>query len=255
MQAPTNIASLQGKVALVTGGTSGIGRAAAVALAAAGAKVVIGARRQAEGQTLVDEVTAAGGEAAFQATDVTDTEQIASLVSLAVERFGGLDVAFLNAGIEGAGLVPMMEESEQDLRRILEVNFFGVWNSMRAVVPALLERGGGSIISTTSIAGQKGFGAFSSYAASKFAVEGLSRSVAAELAESGVRVNTIAPGPIDTAMLERTTGGDSSMFTSYVPMQRAGTSEEVAALVTFLASDGASYITGHTLRVDGGMLA
>jgi len=251
----SNTKNLEGKVALITGGTSGIGRGAAIALAQAGAGVVIGARREAEGAALVKEIEAADGRAVFLKTDVTDAAQVSALVDAATREFGGLDIAFNNAGIEGAGLLPLVEESEENVRNVMEVNFFGVWNSMKAEVPALIARGGGVIINTTSVAGLKGFGMFSSYVASKFAVEGLSRSIAQEVAGAGIRINTIAPGPIDTELLDRATGSDHSMFTQHVPMQRAGTVEEVAGLVRLLASDDAAYVTGHTLRVDGGMLS
>jgi NAD(P)-dependent dehydrogenase (short-subunit alcohol dehydrogenase family) len=215
--------SLRNKVALITGGTSGIGRAAAITLAKAGAAVVIGARREAEGAALVKEIEACDGRAVFLKTDVTDKAQVAALVAKAVDEFGGLDIAFNNAGIEGDGLRPLSAETEDNLRQIMEVNFFGVWNSMKAELPAMTARGGGVIINTTSVAGLKGFGMFSSYAASKFAVEGLSRSIAQEVAGSGIRINTIAPGPIDTPLLDRSTGDDHTMFTQHVPMQRAGT--------------------------------
>lgn len=247
--------SLDNKVALITGGTSGIGRAAAIALAQAGAAVVIGARRESEGAALVKEIKAQDGRAVFLKTDVTDAGQVAALVDTAVREFGGLDIAFNNAGIEGAGLVPLAGETEESLRNVMEVNFFGVWNSMKAELPALTARGGGVIINTTSVAGLKGFGMFSSYAASKFAVEGLSRSVAQEVAGAGIRINTIAPGPIDTPLLDRTTNNDHSMFTSHVPLERTGTVDEVAGLVRFLASEEAAYVTGHSLRVDGGMMS
>ncbi|MBL4771060.1 MAG: glucose 1-dehydrogenase [Planctomycetes bacterium] len=254
-QATNQTLPLQNKVALITGGTSGIGRATALLLAESGASVVIGARRAAEGADLVKEIESKGGRALFQTTDVTEAKQLNSLVDIAVKTYGGLDIAFNNAGFVGEGLLPLVEETEENLRNIMDVNFFGVWNAMKAEVPALTDRGGGVIINTTSVAGVKGFAMFSSYVSSKFAVEGLSRSIAQEVAELGIRINTIAPGPIDTDLLDQVTNGDQSMFTQYVPMQRAGTPEEVAKLVRFLASDDASYVTGHTLRADGGMMS
>lgn len=251
----SNHPSLDNKVALVTGGTSGIGRAAAIALAEAGASVAVGARRQPEGQDLVREIESKGGRAFFQKTDVTEAAQVAALVEKAVAEFGGLDIAFNNAGTEGGRMIPLVQETEENLRRIMEVNFFGVWYSMRAEIPALMERGGGVIINTSSAAGVRGFGTFSSYVSSKFAIEGLTRSVAQEVAGFGIRVNSIAPGAIDTAMLDRVTGGDHTLFNKIAPMQRDGTVDEVASVVTFLASDSSSYITGHTLSVDGGMMS
>ncbi|MEM7351888.1 MAG: glucose 1-dehydrogenase [Acidobacteriota bacterium] len=247
--------TFSGQVAVVTGGNSGIGREAALALAERGTALVIGARREDRGQAVVDEIRAKGGEAIFVKTDVTKKEDVEALVAAAVSKFGGLDIAFNNAGIEGAALAPLVEESEENARKVMEVNFFGLWHAMRAEIPELAKRGGGSIINTTSVAGLRGFAAFSSYVASKFAVEGLTRSVAQEVAPLGIRVNTIAPGPIDTDLLDRATGGDPSGFTQMVPLQRAGTTEEVAAWVTFLASPQATYVTGQSLRVDGGMLA
>ena len=247
--------NLEGKVALITGASSGIGRATALALASSGARLVLGARREAEGRAVAEEIQSAGGEARFRRTDVTSPADLSDLVGFAVESFGGLDIAFNNAGTAGAGLAPLTEEREDNLRRIMEVNFFALWNAMRSEIPAMVERGGGAIVNTTSVAGLKGFGFFSSYVASKFAVEGLTRSAAAELAPSNIRVNSVAPGPVDTAMLHDVTGGNLQMFTDHVPMGRAASPEEVANLVAFLVSDQASYVNGHALRVDGGMLA
>jgi len=246
---------LNNKVALITGGSSGIGAATAYSFAKAGAAVMIGARRETEGQAVVEQIRAAGGQAHFLATDVTDAGQVKALVAATEKQFGGLDIAFNNAGTEGAGLFPMVEETEANLRSVMEVNFFGLWYSMQAELPALEKRGGGVIINTSSVAGLRGFPAFSSYVSSKFAVEGLTRSVAQEAASLGIRVNAVNPGPIDTDLIHRATGGDPSGFTDMVPMQRLGTVEEVAELVTFLASDKGSFISGSSIRVDGAMLS
>ncbi len=245
---------LDGKVAVITGGSSGIGKATALAFAREGAKVAIGARRESEGEAVAQEIRDAGGEAIFVKTDVTDPAQIEALVQAAVDAYGQLDIAFNNAGTEGDHLWPIVEDNEKNIRTIFDVNVLGVWHSMRAQMPHLVERGG-TIINNSSVAGRRGFGAFSAYVASKYAVEGLSRSVAQELATSNVRVNTVAPGPIDTALLDRATGGDASGFVGMVPMGRTGQPEEVAAAVVFLASDAASYVTGQSIAVDGGMLA
>jgi NAD(P)-dependent dehydrogenase (short-subunit alcohol dehydrogenase family) len=246
--------TLQNKVALITGASSGIGEAAAIALANAGAAVVLGARREDKLADLAKRITDAGGQAAYHKTDVTDAAQVQALVNLATTEFGGLDIAFNNAGIEGSGLYPITEDTEANFDQIHDINVKGVWHALRAEIPAIVARGGGSIINTTSVAGRKGFAGFSSYVASKFAVEGITQSVAAELAETGIRVNTVAPGPIETSMLDRITAGDHSIFANMTPMKRAGRADEIAQTVLFLASDASSYITGQSLAADGGML-
>ncbi len=245
---------LDGKVALVTGATSGIGKATAIALADAGASVVLGARRAQEGEAVAKQIRDVGGKAIFKQTDVANLAQVEALVQAAIDEFGRLDIAFNNAGVEGTGLQPIVEDTEENLDTILDINVKGVWRAMRAEIRAMGSRGG-SIINTTSVAGIKGIANFATYSASKFAVEGLSRSVAQETAEAGIRVNTVAPGPIETAMLDRATGGDLSAFEEWVPLKRVGSVDEIARAVVFLASDDAAFITGHSLSVDGGMSA
>ncbi len=245
---------LQGKVAIVTGASSGIGEATAIALAEAGAKVVLGARRSAELERVAGLIKEAGGEAVFRATDVTKSADTDALVRLAQESFGGVDILFNNAGVEGK-LAPIADESDDNYDHVFGINVKGMFTTMRSVIPAMKERGGGSIINNSSVAGRRGFASFSTYVASKHAVEGYSKSGAAELGEFNIRVNTVAPGPIETRMLDDITGGDHGMFTEGLPIKRAGTPQEVAGAVVYLASDAASYVSGQTLGVDGGMTA
>lgn len=246
--------SLKGKVAVITGASSGIGEAAAVALAAAGANLVLGARRQEELERVKALAEAEGVKVEILKTDVTDFAQVQALVELAESKLGGVDIVFNNAGVEGS-LAPIDQDTEDNFDHVFAINVKGAWNTLRAAIPALKRRGGGSIINTSSVAGRKGFAQFSTYVASKHALEGLTKSAAAELALDNIRVNSVAPGPIETRMLDNITGGDHTMFTSQVPMQRAGTGAEVASAVVYLASDASSYISGQTLGVDGAMTA
>jgi NAD(P)-dependent dehydrogenase (short-subunit alcohol dehydrogenase family) len=245
------------KVVLVTGGTSGIGAVTAKAFAREGATVVVSGRRAAEGQAVVQAITAAGGTASFIAADVSKESDIIALVNATIATHGRLDVAFNNAGVELTG--PVHEATEADYRRVFDINVWGVLASMKHEIPAMIKTGGGSIINTTSIAGHIGMPGASIYVASKFAVEGLTRVAALEHAKQGIRVNAIAPGAIETDMLDRFAGGLESDTAKYLaslhPVGRLGKSEEIAMAVLYLASDDARFTTGISLPVDGGFLA
>ncbi|MGL4465276.1 MAG: glucose 1-dehydrogenase [Planctomycetia bacterium] len=247
----------KGKVAVVTGGTSGIGRVTAAALAAAGAKVVAAGRREAEGAAVVAEIVKAGGDAIFVKTDVAVEADVKNLVAQTVKKYGRLDVAFNNAGVEMMG--PLTEATVDDYRKTFDINVLGVVLSMKYEIPAMLAAGGGSIVNTSSIAGHVGMAGAGLYIASKFAVEGLTKTAALEYAGQKIRVNAVAPAAIETDMIDRFAGpmgSDSRTYlTSLHPVGRMGRSEEVAAAVLFLASDAASFITGISLPVDGGFLA
>ena len=245
---------LEGKVALITGASSGIGEASAIALANEGASVVLGARRTQQGQSVADRINKNGGKAVFLKTDVVDPAQIQALVDLAISKFGGLDIAFNNAGTEGTP-GPITESTQENYDQIFDTNVKGVWNALRAQIPAMRQRGGGSIINTSSILGSRGVAGFSAYVASKFAVEGLTKSIALEVAKENIRVNAIAPGPIQTDMLHRATGGNPDGFNAIIAMGRPGTTGEITPAVIFLASNDSSYITGHSLPIGGGAKA
>jgi NAD(P)-dependent dehydrogenase (short-subunit alcohol dehydrogenase family) len=239
-----------------TGATSGIGRAAACALARAGAKVVAGGRRPLEGEALVAEISDAGGEAHFAQTDVTNEDDIARLVGLTVERFGRLDGAFNNAGIELGGALTGIDRGEYC--RVFDTNVWGIAAAMKHELAVMLEAGRGAIVNTSSIAGHVGIAGFSLYNASKHAVEGLTKTAALEVAEIGIRVNAIAPAFIATPMVERFVGSAGERRNNLAalhPLQRLGTEAEVVSAVLYLLSDAASFVTGISLPVDGGWLA
>lgn len=247
---------LENKIAIVTGGTSGIGRSTAVALAAAGAKVVVAGRREAEGNETVKLVAEAGGEASFVQTDVTKEEDIAKLIAETVNQHGRLDIAFNNAGVEALG--PITDLTEADYRKVFDINVWGVLASIKHEVPAMLKSGGGSIINTSSIAGHVGMAGASIYIASKHAVEGITKTSALELAKEGIRVNAVAPGAIETDMIDRFAGKEGEMrdyLTSLHPMGRLGRPQEIADAVVWLASNQSSFVTGQSILVDGGFIA
>jgi NAD(P)-dependent dehydrogenase (short-subunit alcohol dehydrogenase family) len=248
--------SYTNKVVLITGGTSGIGKATALAFADAGAKVVITGRREKEGGEVASEITKTGGTAAFVHADVAKDADIQKAVDFVLSTHGRLDVAFNNAGVEIAG--PLDQVTEEQYRRTFDINVWGVLNSMKHEIAAMLKTGGGAIVNTSSVAGHIGLPGASIYVATKHAVEGLTKAVALEFAKQGIRVNSVAPGTIATDMVDRMVGkaGDArNWLLSLHPVGRFGASEEIAAAVLYLASDAAKFTTGTTLLVDGGWTA
>jgi len=243
-------------VVLITGGLTGIGRAAALAFAKDGAKVVVSGRRDAEGQALAAELRATGTEAEFIQADVRHEDDVRALVDGTVARFGRLDVAVNNAGTEGQP-GPATEQSAETYAATFDTNVLGTVLSMKHELRVMQAQGGGSIVNISSTYGHQGAAGASIYVASKHAVEGLTRSIALEAASYGVRVNAVAPGPIDTGMLDRFTGGEDgkAYLGSTTALKRIGRPEEIAAAIVFAASEGASYLTGHILSVDGGKSA
>jgi len=249
--------SLDGLVGIVTGGSAGIGRATARAFAREGAAVVIADVDAARGADAAAELVAAGGRSLFVATDVRDDAQVAALVAATVTEFGGLDLAFNNAGIEGTP-GPLHTIRTDDWQRLLDVNVTGVLQCLRHEIPAMLERGSGAIVNASSAAGLVGFAGFGAYAATKHAVLGLTKAAALDYAQQGIRVNAVCPGLIDTEMIERLTGGAEDALAamrSSEPTGRMGAPTEVAEAVVWLCSPAASYVTGHALSVDGGHVA
>jgi NAD(P)-dependent dehydrogenase (short-subunit alcohol dehydrogenase family) len=248
---------MKNKVVIITGGTSGIGKATAVKFGAAGAKVVVSGRRETEGQAVVDSIKEAGGEATFVRADVSNEADLQALVARTVETYGGLDVAFNNAGVESMG--PITEAIQDDYQRLFDINVWGVLSSMKHEIPAMLKNGGGSIINTSSIAGHIGTAGASVYVASKHAVEGLTKSTALEYAKEGIRINAVAPAAIETDMIDRFAGEEGSEtragLTAMHPVGRMGKADEIADAVLFLASDASSFVTGTSLKVDGGFLS
>jgi NAD(P)-dependent dehydrogenase (short-subunit alcohol dehydrogenase family) len=241
---------------LVTGGTSGIGKTTAIAFADAGARVVLTGRREKEGLEVVAEIKKTGGTAAYIRTDVAKEADVVKAVDFVLSTHGRLDVAFNNAGVEIVG--PLDQVTEEQYRRTFDINVWGVLNAMKHEVAAMLKSGGGSIVNVSSIAGHIGLAQASIYVATKHAVEGLTKAIAVEFAKQGIRVNAVAPGAIDTEMVDRFAGKEGDVrnwLISQHPVGRLGTAEEIAAAVLYLTSDAAKFTTGTILAVDGGWTA
>ncbi len=247
---------MEPQVVLITGALTGIGRATALAFARKGARIVVSGRRDEAGEALARELNAISGAAHYIRADVRHEEDVRTLVDETVARFGRLDVAVNNAGTEGTP-GPVTEQTAESYAATFDTNVLGTVLSLKHEMRVMLAQGHGSIINLSSTMGHKGAPGASIYTASKHAVEGLTKAAALEGAASGVRVNAIAPGPIDTDMLTRFTGSPDRKagLIAGVPARRSGTPEEIAGAIVFLASDQASFVTGQIVSVDGGKSA
>ena len=248
---------LTGKVALVTGGGSGIGRASALTFAREGAKVVVADVAVEGGEETVRLIQQHGGEAIFVKTDVARAAEVEALVARAVQTYGRLDCAHNNAGIEGAAAT-VVDYAEDAWERVIAINLKGVWLCMKYEIPQLLKQGGGALVNTASTAGLVGYRGGSAYVASKHGVVGLTKTAALEYAKAGVRVNAVCPGAIDTPMMGRLTGHRpqrAERMAAAEPVGRMGRPEEIAEAVVWLCSEAASFVTGHAMAVDGGLTA
>ncbi len=245
------------KVAIVTGGSSGIGKATAIALAKQGVTTAIAARRVKEGEETVRLVKEAGGNGLFVKTDVANEADVRSLVEYTVKTYGRLDYAFNNAGIEEI-MTPFLDQTTEKFDQIMNINVKGVWLSMKYEIPEMIRTGGGAIVNNSSVAGIMGFPQMAIYIASKHAVLGLTKSAALEYAKSGIRINAIAPGGVETEMADRVNENTPQWLetlTSMHPIGRIADPEEIANAVVWLLSEKASFVLGHTLIVDGGVVS
>jgi NAD(P)-dependent dehydrogenase (short-subunit alcohol dehydrogenase family) len=251
------MAEWTGKVALVTGGTSGIGRETAVLFAQRGAKVVVAGRREAEGKAVVEEIRGKGGEGLFVKTDVSVAGDVKALIEKTVAKFGGLDCAFNNAGIEGVWS-PITEQAEADWDKTIAINLKGTWLSLKYELQQMLKQGrAGAIVNNSSVAGFIGSSGAASYCATKHGVLGLTKSAALEVATNGIRINAVCPAVIETPMADRLFSPPdiNKWALGLHPMGRFGKSVEIAEAVLWLCSSASSFMTGQSMALDGGFLA
>ena len=241
---------MDGKVALVTGGSSGIGRATAITFAKKGAKVVIAARRVPEGEETVRQIVEAGGEATFVQTDVTQALEVQTLVDRTLERYGRLDCAFNNAGSGKPG--KLIELAEADWEQEMAVNLKSVWLCLKYEIPAMLRSGKGAIVNMSSQGGILGVPNYGAYAAAKGGVAALTRAAAAEYAADGIRINTVSPGAVETELWANAPAGMLEQVATGIPLQRLGQPNDIAEAVLWLCSDAAGFVTGQNLAIDGG---
>lgn len=248
---------LKDKVCLITGGTSGIGRETAVLFAQAGARVVIAGRREKEGQETIELIRGAGGDGLFVKTDVSRASEVEALVQTTVEKFGRLDIAFNNAGFEGVW-APITRQSEEDFDRTININLKGIWLCLKFEIRQMLKQGyGGAIVNMASLLGLIGSAGVGAYSASKHGVVGLTKTAALENAKSGIRINAVCPGFVETPMSDRTLRVPSvhKYVVGLHPVGRLGRPSEIAEAVVWMCSDRASFMTGQSLVLDGGFLA
>ena len=248
---------LEGKVSLITGGGSGIGKASALAFAREGSKVVVADVNVDGGDETVRLIQDTGGEATFVRADVSNASDVSAMVDHAVQTYNRLDCAFNNAGVSG-GPGRIHEYNEDDWSRVLDINLTGVWLCLKYEIIQMLNQGGGAIVNTASVMGLVGGSRSPAYGATKHGVVGLTKTAAVDYAQSGIRVNAVCPGYIRTPMIEQgillDPGGEERVVSRH-PMHRLGTPEEVAETVVWLCSDAASFVTGHAMAVDGGYVA
>ncbi len=246
---------LENKIAVVTGGGSGIGRAAAISMGREGATVVIGNRNTEKGEDTCHVIEQAGGTALFHKTDCSSAEQCEALIGRAESEYGQLDLAFNNAGMFHRTVVPIHEMSLEEFNDGTDLNYKGVFYCMKYQLAAMLRAGGGSIVNNASIYGVKAMPGLNWYTGAKHGILGLTKAAALEYAEQNIRVNVICPGNTKTPPMDAATGGDDSIFAGGVPMKRLAEAEEMGEVVAFMLSDKASYMTGASIHVDGGMIA